>query len=61
MQTSSSNKQSQETRARKEFILSSHKRGFSPNEILVLLKREGFRSVARSRIYQILDEAKGKK
>lgn len=58
MQTSSKNKMqtSEVTKARTDFILEKHKRGFSPNEILLLLKKEGFRSVARSRIYQILKE-----
>lgn len=62
MQTSSKNKMqtSAATKARTDFILEKHKRGFSPSEILLLLKKEGFRSVARSRIYQIIDEHRAK-
>lgn len=58
MQTTSKNKMqtSAATKARTDYILDQHKRGFSVNEISVLLKKDGFRSVARSRIYQILKE-----
>ena len=44
------------TKARTDFILEKHKQGFSPNETIILLKKEGFVPVNRSRIYQILDE-----
>lgn len=46
--------------ARDSFIVEKAQKGFSPTEILVLLKREGFQAPARSRIYQIL-EANGVK
>ncbi len=41
--------------ARDAFIIDKARKQFSPTEILVLLKREGFQPPARSRIYQILE------
>lgn len=42
---------------RDTFIIEKAKKGFSPTEIIVLMKREGFAAIARSRIYQILETA----
>lgn len=50
---SAKNKAPSDLKARDSFIVEKAK-NFSPTEILVLLKREGFMPVARSRIYQIL-------
>lgn len=47
-------KNKQQVNARDKFILEKSQMGFSPNEILVLLKREGFAAPVRSRIYQIV-------
>lgn len=52
MITNSTNKQ---ISARDAFIIDKAKKNFTPSEILVLLKREGFKPPARSRIYQILE------
>ena len=52
MITSSKTKQ---LSARDQFIVAKAKQEFTPNEILVLLRREGFQPPARSRIYQILE------
>lgn len=41
--------------ARDAYILEKTKQGFTPTEILTLMKREGFVPIARSRIYQILE------
>lgn len=41
--------------ARDAFIIEKSEKGFTPTEILVLMKKEGIVPVARSRIYQILD------
>ena len=57
MITSAKNKQ---ISARDAFIIEKAKKDFTPTEILTLLKREGFKPPARSRIYQIL-EANGVK
>lgn len=46
---------SKELSARDAFIVEKAKQKFSPTEILVLMQREGFAKVARSRIYQILE------
>lgn len=52
---------SAETKARTDYIIERHKRGFSPSEIIVLLKKDGFRAVSRVRIHQILTENKDRK
>ena len=52
MITQTQNKQ--QTSARDKFILDANTKGFTPTEILVLLKREGFRPPVRSAIYDIL-------
>lgn len=44
-----------ETSARDAYIIEQSNKGFTPTEILTLLKRDGFVPVARSRIYQILE------
>lgn len=41
--------------ARDAYIIEKSKQGFTPTEILTLMKREGFVPIARSRIYQILE------
>lgn len=41
--------------ARDAYIIEQSKKGFTPTEILTLMKREGFVPIARSRIYQILE------
>lgn len=46
--------------ARTAFITTKKKQGFSGDEIVLLLKKEGFRPVHRSRIYKIL-RAQGNK
>jgi len=42
--------------AREQFILDEIKKGFSVAEVMVLLERNGFEPITRSRIYQILQE-----
>lgn len=46
--------------ARDAYIIDKHKKNFTPTEILTMMKRDGFTPVARSRIYQILDENKAR-
>lgn len=46
--------------ARTAFIVTKHKQGFSGDEIALLMKKEGFRAVHRSRIYKILREHRNK-
>lgn len=55
MQTNARNKQQTELSKRDAFIIEKAKKGFSPTETLVLMQREGFQKIARSRIYQILE------
>lgn len=55
--TKASNKEARDLSARDTFIVEKAKKGFTPTEILTLMEREGFATVARSRIYQILDRA----
>ena len=40
--------------ARTSYIIAKAKQGFSPIEITLLLRHEGFRRIARTRVYQIL-------
>jgi IS30 family transposase len=40
---------------RDAYIIEKSKKGFTPTEILTMMKRDGFVPVARSRIYQILE------
>ena len=40
---------------RDAYIIDKSNKGFTPTEILTMLKRDGFVPVARSRIYQILE------
>ena len=44
-----------EVSKRDAFIIEKSK-DFKPAEIVVLMQREGFKSVARSRVYQILEQ-----
>lgn len=44
--------------ARNDFVVTKYKQGFSPTEIGILLKKEGFRPITRIRIHQILKEKK---
>ena len=53
--TTSRNKEQRDLSTRNAFIIEKAKKGFTPTEILTLLKREGFAPIARSRIYQILE------
>lgn len=46
--------------ARDSFIIEKSEKGFTPTEILVLMKKEGIAPVARSRVYQILNREKVK-
>lgn len=55
MITGSKNKEVKDLSARDAYILEKTKQGFTPTEIIVLMKKEGFTPVARSRIYQILE------
>lgn len=54
MISGSKNKGPVDLSARDAFIVGKAQH-FTPTEILVLMKREGFVPVARSRIYQILE------
>ena len=45
----------EEPNARDAFVIEKFKRGFGPTEILVLLDRNGFKRIARSNIYNILE------
>lgn len=40
---------------RDAYIIEKSKKGFTPTEILTMMKRDGFVPIARSRIYQILE------
>lgn len=42
--------------ARDSFIVAKAKKGFTPDETIVLMKREGFVPVGRSTIYDILEK-----
>lgn len=44
--------------ARDQFIIERYKEGIKPDGILILLEQNGFRRMARSRIYQILEANK---
>ena len=64
MQTNAKNKMVERSgaiSARDAFIIEKSVKGFTPTEILTLLKREGFTPVARSRIYQILGANKARR
>jgi len=50
------NAQNKKLSTRDAFIVDAGKKGFSPTEISILLKREGFSAPVRSRISQILTE-----
>ena len=42
---------------RDEFIIKKYQQGFTPTEIVeILLPRNGFQKIARSRVYQILEQ-----
>lgn len=41
---------------RDSFIAAKFKAGFSPSEIQILLRQQGFRNVSRARIYQIVEQ-----
>jgi hypothetical protein len=41
---------------RNQFIIEKYKQGFSADEIRILLKKNNFKGVSRSRIYQILEK-----
>ena len=41
--------------ARDLFVIEKYQKGFGPTEILVLLERNGFKRIARSNVYNILE------
>lgn len=55
MQKGSKNKMQTQLSTRDAFIIEKANKKFSPTEILTLMEREGFKPIARSRIYQILE------
>lgn len=46
-----------ERSARDSFIVEKAEKGFAPDEIVVLMERNGFKPVARSTVYEILAKA----
>lgn len=55
MQNRQKDKMQTKPSTRDAFIIEKAKKGFSPTETLALMEREGFKPIARSRIYQILE------